>query len=92
MPLHYFKLPHLTHHSRLIRSTPLLLVSMSTCLQIEDGSLGSPAGQQLMGALQPKYWFSAHMHTKFPAIVPHTDGSITRFLALDKCLPGRDFL
>ncbi|GAX78087.1 hypothetical protein CEUSTIGMA_g5529.t1 [Chlamydomonas eustigma] len=60
--------------------------------EIEDGSLGNPAGQQLMSALQPRYWFSAHMHTKFPAIVPHSDSSITRFLALDKCLPGRDFL
>jgi lariat debranching enzyme len=81
-------------------------------------------------ALQPDYWFAAHLHVKFPAVVPHrttttaaaaaaaagasqqqhdsgtgtTSGGgssggdaaeaqkVTRFLALDKCLPGRDFL
>jgi hypothetical protein len=45
-----------------------------------------------MGCLQPSYWFSAHMHVKFPSLVQHSSGKQTRFLALDKCLPGRDFL
>ena len=60
--------------------------------QVEDGSLGSQPARDLMSALQPRFWFSAHMHTKFAALVGHEGGASTRFLALDKCLPGRHFL
>ena len=42
--------------------------------------------------MKPRYWFSAHLHVKFAAMVRHGDGSATRFLALDKCLPRRDFM
>eukprot|EP00878_Enallax_costatus_P042528 GHUV01049917.1.p1 GENE.GHUV01049917.1~~GHUV01049917.1.p1 ORF type:complete len:404 (+),score=111.54 GHUV01049917.1:504-1715(+) len=99
--------------------------------EAERGDLGSPPNQELLQTLQPDYWFAAHLHVKFPAVVPHKqqqqqhqaqqagqqhgqqqqqgkqvqqDGQqqqvhgsdvgqkVTRFLALDKCLPGRDFL
>lgn len=55
--------------------------------------LGSPPLEKLLAHMRPTYWFSAHLHCKFAAIIPHTDpvGS-TRFLALDKCLPQRRFL
>ncbi|KAH8937536.1 hypothetical protein BDL97_16G034100 [Sphagnum fallax] len=60
---------------------------------IETNQLGSKAGEQLLHALKPLYWFSAHLHTKFSALVPHPDGHHpTKFLALDKCLPRRNFL
>ncbi|CAM9856153.1 unnamed protein product [Chrysoparadoxa australica] len=60
--------------------------------EIRDNSLGSPAGMTLLRALKPRYWFSGHLHVKFAGIVPHDCGHPTRFLALDKCLPRREFL
>ncbi|KHG28090.1 Lariat debranching enzyme -like protein [Gossypium arboreum] len=36
---------------------------------------------------------SAHLHCKFTALVEHEEGAqVTKFLALDKCLPGLKFL
>ncbi|TFK61886.1 DBR1-domain-containing protein [Pluteus cervinus] len=86
--------------------------------QIEQ--IGSPPSMELLRALKPDWWFSAHMHTKFAATVEHKMGdasgpgsgseelnaaspaastsaglqapSVTQFLALDKCLPNREFL
>jgi len=127
--------------------------------EIERGDFGSPPGMEILRGLKPRYWFSAHLHVKFAAIVDHdvvdraaeeegeinldeNEGEIkldddegeiklddekeemeglspgkrpispsandpeskrqrqdirtphetTRFLALDKCLPHRDFL
>jgi len=64
---------------------------------IDKGELGSKPAQELLHILQPKFWFSAHLHVKFPAIVQHKSENCagdrqTRFLALDKCLPRRQFL
>lgn len=70
---------------------------------VRTGQLGSPPCEELLHRLKPRYWFSAHLHCKFAAIVPHgpqsgaTSGEkkeekTTKFLALDKVLPGRHFL
>ena len=61
--------------------------------EIAANDLGSPANKILLNALKPAHWFSAHLHCKFAALVDFKDGKApTRFLALDKCLPRRDFL
>lgn len=64
---------------------------------IKSNSLGSEPAQELLHHLKPTYWFSAHLHCKFSALIHHIaeDGSSsesTKFLALDKCLPQRRFL
>ncbi|KAL3811383.1 hypothetical protein ACHAXA_000462 [Cyclostephanos tholiformis] len=38
---------------------------------IESGELGSPANEDLLKALRPRYWFAAHLHVKFDALVRH---------------------
>lgn len=48
---------------------------------------------ELLECLNPSYWLSAHLHCKFAALVPDKEGTkVTKFLALDKCLPRRKFL
>jgi len=61
--------------------------------EVEQDRLGSPPAKDIMDTLQPEFWFSAHLHVKFAAIVPHNETQkSTKFLALDKCLPRRQFL
>ncbi|KAF9803118.1 hypothetical protein SFRURICE_012363 [Spodoptera frugiperda] len=58
---------------------------------IESGQLGSVPAMKLLQSLKPEYWFAAHLHCQYAAIVKHDD-SETKFLALDKCLPKRRHL
>lgn len=60
--------------------------------EINSGVFGSPPGERLMKLAKPKYWFSAHMHVKYPALYPHGENEFTHFLALDKCLQKRSCL
>ncbi|CAG8727210.1 1184_t:CDS:2, partial [Funneliformis caledonium] len=41
---------------------------------IKTGKLGSAACDELLFNLKPKYWFAAHLHVKFSAIVYHGEG------------------
>lgn len=62
-------------------------------LKIQARTLGSKPAAELLEKLKPPYWFSAHLHCKFAALVQHDDGGhVTKFLALDKCIPRRNFL
>ena len=38
-----------------------------------SGQLGSVAAKQVMDWLRPKWWFSAHLHCKFAALVNHDE-------------------
>ncbi|EGG04686.1 uncharacterized protein MELLADRAFT_37239, partial [Melampsora larici-populina 98AG31] len=103
--------------------------------EIASNTLGSPPLMEILQTIKPSYWFSAHLHVKFAALVRHgqqpaslsqapnsgrqhhtnpdeleidvddsdtevVDGALetktqipmTRFLALDKCMPRKDFL
>lgn len=59
---------------------------------IESNQLGSPPAEQLLFTLKPRYWFAAHLHCQFAALVKHKNDEETKFLALDKCLPKRKHL
>ena len=60
---------------------------------ISQDRLGSPPARDIMDSLKPRFWFSAHLHCKFAAVIPHEGSDVTtKFLALDKCLPRRQFL
>ena len=45
------------------------------------GRLGSVAAKQVLERLRPKYWFSAHLHCKFTAVVKHGEGEKVTALA-----------
>ena len=60
--------------------------------EIANNVLGSQAGETLLHELKPKYWFAAHLHCRFAASVKHNEHQTTEFLALDKCLPKRQYL
>lgn len=73
--------------AQLLREKPYLTK------EINDGRFGNPGTKELLHILKPSYWFAAHMHVKFAAVVPHAGSdAVTRFLALDKALPRRDFV
>ena len=60
--------------------------------EINSNQLGNPHTMELLKILKPKFWFAGHMHVKYTALYEHPDGSVTRFLALDKCIPRRPFV
>jgi lariat debranching enzyme len=81
----------------------LLKIKPHFAADISRNDLGSPALLEILHGLKPELWFAAHMHVLFPAIIPHnnTNNNVnengkaskqttcTRFLALDKVIPGR---
>lgn len=62
--------------------------------EVAEDRLGSGPTREILDTVQPEFWFAAHLHCKFAALVPHGEKGEkqTKFLALDKCLPRRQFL
>lgn len=60
--------------------------------ELQENQLGNPGIKYLLDTLRPKYWISAHMHFYYNRLITHTDKSTTRFIALDKIIPRRQWL
>ncbi|KAK5199709.1 lariat debranching enzyme [Exophiala xenobiotica] len=54
----------------------------------KNGKLGSVAARKCLDRLRPPYWFSAHLHTKFTAILNHDQEDSFRRMTENK-LSGR---
>jgi lariat debranching enzyme len=64
---------------QLLRTKPFLKEDM------ESGRLGSAPLMQLLRGLKPSFWFAAHLHVKFPAVLFHEE-----FIVDDKIKRKRD--
>ncbi|KAF3912384.1 hypothetical protein AA313_de0208694 [Arthrobotrys entomopaga] len=45
--------------------------------EVAAGALGSPPLMGVLRKIKPRYWFAAHMHVKFAALIDHEEGPRT---------------
>ena len=77
----------------LLNSVDLIHRSGKLGQEIKRGDFGNMKTFEVLQKLKPRLWVAGHMHCYYTATYPHGDsGLVTRFIALDKCLPGRSFL
>jgi lariat debranching enzyme len=62
----YFQSDSASHHPKIPHLAPDLLP-----VSVDQGLLGSLPASELLHQLRPSMWFSAHLHCKFSAVVPH---------------------
>ena len=56
--------------------------------EIEENTLGNPVFEDLLLEMRPAYWFAAHLHVKFAAIVDHESAAVkNRLTVLGKTAP-----
>jgi lariat debranching enzyme len=55
----------------------LLRVKKHFQQDVQSGSLGSPPLMGLLRTLRPQWWFSAHLHVRYEATVPHVQAQST---------------
>jgi lariat debranching enzyme len=55
---------------------------------IASGRLGSPPLMQTLVHLKPRWWFAAHLHTKFAATVRHAPAAVTNITRAPTTLPA----
>lgn len=60
--------------------------------EVKEKRLGNPLLNNVLHKMKPSHWFASHLHCRFDAKVEHGNGKSTKFLALDKCLPRRQFV
>lgn len=58
--------------------------------EIGSNSLGSPPLMDLLHDLKPKYWFSAHLHVRFAALVKHGKGEESIPRTTDATIPNAE--
>jgi lariat debranching enzyme len=51
--------------------------------EVKCNTLGSRPCEELLYHLKPTYWFAAHLHVKFAALVPHSSVSTYSYCSLD---------
>ena len=79
----------LSKHDRQLSA--LLKIKPYFKAEVSQGDLGSRNLSDVLDALQPRYWFSAHLHCHFNALILTKDG-VVEFQALDKPIPRRKYL
>ena len=50
--------------------------------EVASDSLGNPAAEDILFTLKPSYWFSAHLHVKFTALIEHKVSHLQQSLVI----------